>query len=328
VLALAVLATGLLGVPAAGADATPPRTAAAGPLTLSIAVQPFGTKATAKVTTSLPTVLKSSTRAVSAAPATSLSQQVTSAADAGVAPHGGPITSKYILSPASYVTAHDYTLASLTSNTHYELTVVATTQDGATATGTATFTTLKQRVRVTLREINITDDGDWLGDGEPLWGIGLDWKRGDGAGAGAVGACFPLAVALCKPGGYSEGRIFPRNSAGQFLAWTFAEENFDRVPDTFHLGVEAHEDDAIPGVGALADFLQECNPVSGCGFRAEVDTSSWTVPPGVEWASTTATLKADDRIGGLHSTMAFTYELFHDNLSYPSAHNAPSSTWR
>jgi hypothetical protein len=332
-LAVGVLATGLLGVPAAGADATatPPRNAAtAAPLSIAIAVQPFGTKVTAKVTTSLPTMLTYSTKAVSATPAAGPSPQATVAADTGGAPHGGPITPKYVLSPANFVTAHEDTLTGLTSNTRYELSVTATTQDGKTATGTTTFTTLKQRVRVTLREINITDDGDWIGDGEPLWVIGVTWKRSDGTGpAGEAGDCYPLAVSICQTSSFSEGRYFPRNSAGQFLAWTFAEENFDRAPNMFDLDVKAQEDDLIPGLGSLGDFLQECMPLFGgpCGFSSSPD-ASWKVPQGVEWASTAVTLKADDIGGGLHSTLTFTYELFYDNLSYPAAHNRPSSTWR
>jgi hypothetical protein len=330
-LAFGILAPGLWGVPAAGADPAPPRNAATAPLAVVIAVQPFGTKATAKVTTSLPTVLNVSTRAAGAGPAAAAGPAWPStAAGDGGATHGGAITPTYVLSPANYMTAHEDTLTGLTSNTRYEVTVVATTQDGQSATATATFTTLKQRVRVTLREINITDDGDWIGDGEPLWQIGLKYKRSDGVGgAGTAGTCFPVTTSVCQAGSYSEGRFFPRNSAGQFLTWTFAEENFDHAPDMFDLDVKAEEWDFVPGAGALADFLQECFPLLGgpCGFSSSPD-ASWKVPQGVEWASQAVTLKADDMGGGLHSTMTFTYELFYDNVKYPAMHNQPSSTWQ
>src|SRR5215216_3483185 len=141
-LALGVLATALLGVPAAGAQPAPPSTAAAaGPLTVSIAVQPFGTKTTARVTTSLPTVLKAST-------ASPMGFVEAAAADGGVQPAVGAIRSGVVLSESNYVTEYEFGLPDLTANTTYMVTVDATAQDGQTATATASFTTLKRRVRV------------------------------------------------------------------------------------------------------------------------------------------------------------------------------------
>jgi hypothetical protein len=305
---------------ATGANPHPPYAAADGPLTVSIAVQPFGVRADIRVTTSLPTVLHSS-----AAPVGSVPPAMSAVDDGGAAPTG--FHPGFVLSPSSYVTTHEYSVADLTSNTAYTLTVQGTTLDGQTAGATVTFTTLKQRVRVTLREIDISDDGDLIGDGEPLWVIGLNYKR-DGGGAGMVGACYPLPPgSICEAGSYGEGRFFPRATDGQFLAWTFAEENFDQFPNMFDLNVDAMEEDFIPIVGTIADFFQECNPFSGCGFSSP-PASDWQVPQGVEWASQAVTIKGDDLDGGLHSTLIFTYEMFHDNLSYPSARNSPSSTWR
>jgi hypothetical protein len=306
--ASAVCAATALGGPAAGASSAPPSLDAAEPLSMSIVVQPFGTRATVKVYTSPATVLTSSTKVLGAAGA-------------------GPAHATPIPGPVNYQTLHEYTVPDLTSNTRYELTVVATTQDGATATGSATFTTLKQRVRVTLREINITDDGDWIGDGEPFWEIYVLHGKGS-FGDGVANSCFPLPTnGKCKPGSYDEGRIFPRNSAGQFLTWTFAEENFDRHPDTFYLVVNGHEEDEFPLLSDLANSLQQCLDGNFCDFDSKLG-EPWKVPQGMEFASKGVVLTANGFDGGMYATMTFTYELFHDNLSYPSARNSPFSTWK
>jgi hypothetical protein len=322
-LAALALAGALLCMVATGANPSQPRAIAAdGPLTVSISVQPFGTRAAVKVTTSLPTVLHSAAAPVGSAP------PPMSAVDGGGT--SGGIHPGFVLSPSSYVTTHEYTVADLTDNTTYTLTVQGATLDGQTTGASVNFTTLKQRVRVTLREIDITDDGDFIGDGEPLWVIGVNYKRGDGSGTGMVGACYPVPPGgdgICQAGSFGEGRLFPRASDGRFLSWTFAQENFDQFPNMFDINVDAMEEDFIPIVGAIADFFQECNPISGCGFSASPATD-WQAPQGVEWASQAVTIKGDDLGGGLHSTLIFTYEMFHDNLSYPSARNTPSSTWR
>ncbi|HZQ35205.1 MAG TPA: hypothetical protein VFD32_04680 [Dehalococcoidia bacterium] len=324
--ALALLTLGMLAalpsMTAARANPMAQRSgiADAGTLNVAIAVQPFGTRADVTVTTSLPTVIRSAVSPQGEAAA------LPTGAEGGSAPPDGAIHPGFVLAPSSYVTTHAYSVANLTANTGYTLTVEAATLDGQRATTSASFTTLKRRVRVTLREIDISDDGDLIGDGEPLWLIALNYKSATG-GEGAVGACYPLPPgSICEAGSYGEGRFFPRAGDGQFLAWTFAEENFDQFPDTFNLSVEAHEDDFIPFTGALVDMLQNCL-ANGCSFTAAID-GLWPVPQDVEWASTAASIKGDDPVGGLHSTLVFTYELFHDNLSYPAERNAPSSTWR
>lgn len=238
---------------------------------------------------------------------------------------GGPIADP-VREPV-YTAASKFKLTGLSSNTTYTLFVRATNRAGQQVTVQQTFTTLKQRVRVTLREIKITDDGDWFGDGEPGWIVKLDWSRGSVAG------CFPNTDVgfggVCQTGSYGEGRIFPRNNRGDSLAWIFAEENFDTMPAEFTLDATAKEEDWFPVVSALATLLEDClGDGVGCGFSNTVGSPSWKAPQGVEWASTPAIVAASDHGTGFESTLMFTFELFHDNLSYPSARNAPSSTWR
>ena len=310
-LILGVLATAALSGPAARADAPKPAasrtptpapasatpTAApgfAGPLPqmTAVEVRALGTEATLSFITTQP-----------------------SAVTIDYQPAGGPTAGGQ--SPVQgYATTHERRLAGLRSNTTYDVTVTATTKSGEKHTAQTRFTTSKQRVRITLREINITEDGDGFlsGDGEPSWLTRLEWA------GGKTGGCYPNNGAFCETGSYGEGRIFPRNYLGQFLSWTFAEENFDRMPAAFTLSVKGEEYDIVPVLGKVVDLFQ---PASGF----ESGSFAWQVPAGQEWASTPAFLDAGNGSQGFKSTMAFTFELFHDNLSYPSARNMPQSTW-
>ena len=81
--------------------------------------------------------------------------------------------------------------------------------------------------------------------------------------------------------------------------------------------------DLDPGGGFL-----ECIRQGACPFGGDDSpTTSWRVPQGVEWASTPTSLRVADLGAGWDSTVVFTFELFHDNLSYPADRNTPSSTW-
>ena len=250
-----------------------------------LSAQAFGTEATLSFTTSEPATVTLEYKPVTAMTGNQLPSQ-------GLA------------------TTHERKLTGLKSNTTYDVTVTARTQSGEKHTAQTRFTTSKQRVRVTLREINIERDGDTIGDGEPRWKVFLKWGAD-----GPVDGCYPNN---CKFGSYGDGPIFPKNSQGQFLSWTFAEENFDRKPDSFQLDVWAEEDD--PDIFASA----------GGGPFANGADFTWTVPQDKEWASVPVYVRADQSstLGqDFKSEMAFTFELFHDNLSYPAAHNAPQSTW-
>jgi hypothetical protein len=225
-----------------------------------------------------------------------------------------------------YAPAHRFKLSGLLSNTTYTLDLRATTRTGQPVDVQQTFTTLKQRVRVTLREITITEDGDaWWMDGEPVWVVKLNWS------GGSVAECYPIAEIACQPGSFGEGRIFPRHNDGQFLAWTFAEENFDTMPAEFRIYAVAKEYDVIPGVANVAQFFEDCfadPPTGGCSFSSPLPAPPWQAPQGVEWASTTVRVAAHDSGTGFESVLTVTFELFHDGTSYPSRRNAPSSTWR
>jgi len=321
-LALGVLTTAALSGPTAGADPPKPgggRTATptpvGGPLILPAPPNPVttaapatpltfdrfeitevgGTQATLNVRGSTPTIMHYTLRRVDGA------EDGTASLPGGV-----------------YLGEHRVGLPKLQSNTTYEVAVYVINADGQQTTASKRFTTLKQRVRVTLREINITDDGDsWLtGDGEPSWLVGLEWA------GGKTGGCYPNNGAFCETGSHGEGRFVPRNYLGQPLMWLFAEENFDSMPTAFTISASGTEYDIIP-IGNLVNHIQNG------GFASPPDTTpfEWQVPARQEWASSPATLDASRAAAGFRSTMAFTFELFHDNLSYPAARNAPQSSW-
>lgn len=348
-LALAVVGASALGGPTAHADTPPTRaipavvgTAAAQGAPISpLKVLAFGTEATISFTTAEPAAVtvmhKPATARAAAGPA------------AATAPTGALGTRPAIVQQITdgqplpilrqYTTTHQVKLTGLTSNTAYTVTVVAETQSGQKHTVETEVRTAKARIRVTLREINIEYDGDvdpgWgfaeiERAGDPLWVVGLAW------GGVGVGGCFPVD---CNYGEYQAGRIFPRNSAGQSLTWLFAEENFDKLPDKLKLYTYTVEDDGV--FGAIGAAIVDCfNPGAfGCDFVVAVNggyaydsnhgsETSWTMPQG-EFSSTTVTVRGDDKTTAFKSVLTFTFETFHDLLSYPAPRrNAPSSTWR
>jgi hypothetical protein len=145
---------------------------------------------------------------------------------------------------------------------------------------------------------------------------------------GQTGGCYPNNGNICETGSHGAGRIFPRNYGGQFLSWIFAEENFDTKPTAFKIGAAGNEHDIIPSLSHAGDCFfgdLECGVYGG--EESPLATKEWRVPAGQEWASTPMYLDASNGSQGFHSTMTFTFELFHDNLSYPSARNKPQSTW-
>ena len=324
-LAAAVLGSALVTVSPAGADppkpgqraATPTPIPGAGPLTLPRDPKPVTTSApAAPLTLDRVDITEvggaQATLVVRGSDPTIMSYTLRRVDGAGDSTAGLP--------SSTYLAEHRAGLSNLKSNTTYEVAVYATNAAGQNAIATKRFTTSKQRVRVTLREINITDDGDWIGDGDPTWFLRLEWA------GGKTGGCYPNNGNICETGSHGEGRIFPRNYRGQFLSWTFAEENFDTMPVAFKLSAAAQEYDLVP---ILPNALNCINLTGQCGYGSDLSyvTETWQVPAGREWASTPVSVHAYDGGKGFDSTMTFTFELFHDNLSYPSARNTPQSTW-
>src|SRR5215208_20680 len=202
-LALAALAPAALGGPTTDAQAAPP--------TLSpLRVQALGTEATVSFTSSEPVAL-------------TITHQ----------PTGGPISQSRAQVRSAYATSHEVKLAGLTSNTAYTVIITGSTSDGRLATVQSSFTTAKKRVRITLESIDITNDGDWIGDGEPFWVVSLRYA------GGSTGGCFPRSQLGCEQGKYGEGRFTPLNADGKALQFVLAEENFDRFPETVSLRASA-----------------------------------------------------------------------------------------
>jgi hypothetical protein len=314
VLAAAVLATSALSGASAGAQPAP---------ISAIKVRAGGTEAAVSFTTSEPMAVTVEHKPVTAAAGQQPVQKLDGVFQAVATPTPtGPVKifDGIFQVARAYATTHERTLAGLKSNTTYDVVATAETKAGQKHTAQARFTTAKQRVRITLREINIERDGDTIGDGEPRWLVSLLW----GANGRAAG-CYPNNGAYCESAGRGDGRFQPRNYLGQPLMWLFAEENFDAMPDGFQLLTKAEENDLVDILQAYPEaLLPDWERVEGVVRR-----SDWTVPPNKEFASQPFTIRADHGSSGqdFKSVMTFTFELFHDNLSYPAARNAPQSTW-
>jgi hypothetical protein len=325
-LALGVLATAALGGPSAAAQPAPgsqgmpsicPQTGCMAAPIHNVQVKPLGTQATLTFNTLEPSfVVLEHTPLTTTATLTASRGQRAQAADG--TPMSKPVTPR----PASYATTHEHKLTGLASNTTYNVVVTAHTQSGQKHTTTTSFTTLKKRVRVILQSIDIKDDGDWVGDGEPMWTVTPVWDGGSFVSpksGRAAGFCYPHGGSenVCKYGEFGEGRHTPRNPKGKALSFVFAEEDFDRFPSTITLHASAEEDDATP------DIVCTFSPAPDDGDKVE-----WRVPQGVEGAYQLLTVRGDDSCAGFESVLTFSVELLHNNAPYPPAlPNSPSVTW-
>ena len=311
VLALAVVAPAALGAST--------RPAAAAPTLEPLRVFAGGQQATVEVRASEPVAIDYSLREGATMIVTPV-RQTSSPAPATFFIPGLPIRMMQpeggVLTPVTepvYEPAHSLKLTGLKSNTTYTLTVRATNLVGQQASTETTFTTLKRRVRVTLDSISVLSDADLIGQGEPSWFWTLGYP------VVSIRDCFPSAAGKCKEGGFGTGTITPLSSKGAKYAHVFAEENFQSLPGgedyttmpaDFVLKVRAVESDA--GLGWLDDFIAK---VDFNFFFSGVSEASWQAPQGVETASKTVMLQAND--GGFRSSLTFRFELFHDNASYP-----------
>lgn len=271
-------------------------------------VQPFGTRATVTLTSSEPTAITFVNR-----PVAGLVDPLDT---------GGVLTDAESPPAAAYQTQHQFEIKPLRSNTAYELSVVATTRRGQQLTAQTRFTTAKKRVRIALDKIALEQDGDWgwAGKGEPIWLWLVEWA------GGAAGDCYPSTgtevqhlVGLCQEGSFGEGEIFPKTADGQRLQLIFAEENFQAMPQSLELTTDVEENDLIDVILFPFDLIApKFNPPRVPGI-------TWAVPQDKEFAVERFTVRADKESIGqdLKSVMHFSFELFHDNLSYPPNHTHP-----
>lgn len=322
--AMAALATAGRGAPIARADTpAPPRALVAAtiaPTLILREVQPGGTEVRAFALSSAETALTATVKAVVSTTPTNPGPGAASSAAAA------PLTAGLLSvggAPASlvYDTKHSLRLTGLKPNTTYDLDLAAVTRTGVRLTAHARFTTLKQRVRLTIDTITITDDGDTFGEGEPTWFWSVGWS------GGAIKDCFPKSAGHCQEGGFREGVVFPACTRGDrdhrtcAYSYVFAEENFQPAPNPqpqpgsedftamprqFLVSVAAHESDSFLGpLDAVFDWG------AWLGGNAE---ASWQAPQGEEHARQKLTASAND--GNFRSVIAFTFEVFYDNQSY------------
>jgi hypothetical protein len=204
--------------------------------------------------------------------------------------------------------------------------VNAGTSDGRTAVARETFTTLPQRVSLTLDKIVVHDDGDgWLaGDGDVRW----KWSV-EGFSGGPLKDCYRKnSAGQCGFRDVGEETVLPRTAAGQPFSYVFAQENFvamdntnappgsedfTSMPTQFTIRTDATEDDSI--IGPLDAALSTIFGDWGAWLSGS-SVATWNAPQGVETASQQVTVAADD--GTFRSTMYFTFRLFHDTMSYPA----------
>jgi hypothetical protein len=317
-----LLAAGLtLGAVAPAALGVLPAVAAAPPTLTILGVSPGGTQADVTATSSVPVAI---TYSVHVAPARVVPGGTVAAGtlaasapalrqiDGVLAPVTGVLDPG---TPLHYDTKHIFRLTGLKPNTAYDLNIAGTTEAGEHLTAHARFTTLKQRVRLTLDTITVTDDGDVIGSGEPTWFWSVGWATA------SLKDCYPKSAGHCREGSASEGTIFPNAGAGKTYSYVFAEENFKpmpgpgageedftTMPTSFFLHAAAKESDS---------FLQSALDAFFDGYAQLGDGSSglrWDVPQGVEGDRKQVTMAAND--GNFKSVLHFTFQVFYDNQTY------------
>ena len=323
--AAATLAVAVLGGAAFGsrtAGAAPP------PLTIELGVSPGGTEATVYVRPTNPeliTVSHTLRRVAATGPVGPTAPPTRLPVRDVAAPLGGGVFSDGSPPPVPvYEKEARIRLTGLQPNTTYEVLVNAGTSDGRTATARQTFSTLKQRVRLTLDKIVVHDDGDGFlsGKGEPTW----LWTV-EGFAGGPLKDCYPKnSAGRCGVAEVSEGTLYPYFGTQKYVL-VFAQENFVPVvnpnqqpgdedftsmPQQFTLRADATEDDpSIVGSvdGALSTIFGDWG-----AWLAGSSVATWQAPHGVELASQQVTVAAND--GTFESTLYFTFQLFHDNQTY------------
>lgn len=303
-LTLGAFAPAALGVGSADAAQSP---------TLSLVdLRPGGTQVEVLALSSVPTSVRYSVRRVEAAPTPPPSRGVLGTV--GQLPTLGLLDPGTNAPPTRFSTKNPIRVTGLKPDTTYDLSVGATTEAGEQLTAKVRFTTLKQRVRLTLDKITVTDDGDVIGNGEPTWFWQMGWPTG------FAKDCFPKKAGKCREGDFGTGTITPRTGEGRSYSYVFAQENFRPMPGTgageedfttmptaFTLSVKANESDSI-FQSVLDAFFDPYAMLGGS------TPTVWQVPQNVERASQQITLGASD--GNFSSHMLFTFEVFYDAQTY------------
>lgn len=295
----------------------------------NVSVQASGTGATVTVTSREPTSI-----AVSAGPFLFTGAQSGAGSGSGSSslPSSGaqlPGTGTASLggSGASFATSHTVKLTGLSSNSTYSANVTGQTQAGENFTQQVVFQTLKERIRVSLETIDIGNNGAIYGGSDMAWGSVLQFYGGNSQPPGPLGnvlLCYPRSSGVCSTGNFGNGTFSPTNDFGESLDWVFSQENFDIMPTSFGVFSAVEADPGLLSrlTGDLANLFANI-PVYG-------EEPGWSVPQGVESATGTETVTAnDDSTGtGVETTLTFRYYLFYDNASYPApGPNLPSDPW-
>jgi hypothetical protein len=295
----------IVSTPAGSADPAPqrgtrPATAAVASIT-PLQVQVGGTQATVTFSTSEPTAVTYELKVVGAPPPPSPPSGPLGGVTTLVS--GSVATTGVTPPPAAFKTQHSIPLKNLKSNTTYDVFVAATTQSGQRLTGSARFTTLKLRVRVTLEDINVLDDGDTDyaivvdNDAEPRWVMDLTL-------GGRL--CYPVNCGAYA-GNVKEGRFVPRDSAGNRFTWQLFEEVFNGLPNELTISVRTFEEDVF-NMGACVGHDCDLND-------NRLASATWRRPQGVESHTDRVQVRGDDG-DGFRSVLTFTFEVFHDATPY------------
>jgi hypothetical protein len=252
-------------------------------------------------------------------------------------PNAGPAALRTAAGATSlipmYETAHTLNLPDLKSNTTYQATISAQTKDGTQLSQQVQFTTAKERIRVTIDQIDIFSGGAFIGDPSPLWLMGVQWASdSDAAFRDQALTCFPTNGAfpngICQYGSYGDGAFQPLNTFGKPLSGVFAEENFDSMPTRFRFAASADISSGI--LNGVLGIAWDVFTLSEATFNFPQNSAgSWDVPRGVETSTTSALADANTGDGlGFYSGVTYRAELFFDNSDYPAPQrNRPSNPW-
>jgi hypothetical protein len=205
--------------------------------------------------------------------------------------------------------------------------VTGTTTGGQRVAAHARFTTKKQRLRVTLDKIVISNDGDVIGSGEPTWFWSVGWTTDH------MSDCYPHSGGRCRSRDFDAGTLYPYTESGRKFSYIFAEENFHPIPDPTP---QPGEEDFTSMPTALFlratakesdSFVQEALDALFDGWATvggDGPVVRWDVPQGVEYASKQVTIQAND--DNFKSVMYVTFEVFYDNQTYAPNDGRVNST--